>query len=633
MSLGTPPAPTGSIAIYTAISGRYDRLRAQPASATRGVDLVAFLDRPRRLRGWQARALHQGFADPNRNAKIHKILSHVYFPDKLYTLWIDGSVTIEFSFPVHQLISRYLGDCDLALFQHYRRTCLYQEAQHCIHTRADDPNIIRRQAQAYTRQGYPANAGLSECSVLLRRHTEAIKAFNEAWWNEIQRGSRRDQVSFAFVARRCGLTWRHFPGSLMEANALFHRGHHCGEFRRLARRRIARAVAANWWGLMGRGYPLARPVLSLLGRLAPEAERAGGLAPAPVEDGLERVAPPAAPRAPVPDLGLALADPPGSPSGSRDRNPLRVAFGPERDYPSWDWVGGDTSRELAKYYRVTTFASWSAPPECDVLVLVKEPPPPQFLQAARARGSRIVYCPIDVYASQGQLAEDADRLRACDMVLVHSERLLPLIRRYCPRTHFVEHHARYALPEVASYKETGFVLWVGGLQYLPYLVSWLQAHPIHHPVRILTDVSNHRARYRARVLAVELGLGTSLSRLVASIPDCQVYAWSERRQLDMMRECKAALDVKFTRRFNQYSKPPAKAQKYVASGIPFAINPDSYSAEYFRRRGFEPASPAETAHWFSRVYWEATMAFGQKLREWTSLETVGLSYRHLIDSL
>lgn len=632
MSAGAEAAPASSIAIYTAISGCYDRLRAQPASATPGVDLVAFLDRPKRLRGWQARALHQGFADPSRNAKIHKILSHVYFPDKLYTLWIDGSVSIEFSFPVHELISRYLGDCDLALFQHYRRTCLYQEAQHCIHARVDDPDTIRRQAQAYTREGYPANAGLSECSVLLRRHTEAIKAFNEAWWDEIQRGSRRDQLSFAYVARRCGLTWRHFPGSLMEANALFHRGYHRGEFRRLARRRIARAVAARWWGLKGHGYPLARPVLSLLGRLPLEAPRAGLLPPVRVDDRPEPAARPAGPQAPARDPSLARPGPARSP-GSPARPTLSLAFGPERDYPSWDWVGGDTSRELAKYYRVTTFVSWSAPPECDVLVVVKEPPPARFLQAAHARGSRIVYCPIDVYASQGQLAGDADFLRACDMVLVHSEPLLPLIRRYCPRTHFVEHHARYALAEMAAYKETGFVLWVGGLQYLPYLVSWLQAHPIHHPVRILTDTGNDRARYRARVLAADLGLGTSLSRLVASIPDCQVYPWSERRQLDMMRECKAALDVKFARRFDQYSKPPAKAQKYVASGIPFAVNPESYSAEYFRSRGFATASPVTTAHWFSRAYWEATSAFGQKLREWTSLEAVGLSYRQLIESL
>lgn len=65
--------------------------------------------------------------------------------------------------------------------------------------------------------------------------------------------------------------------------------------------------------------------------------------------------------------------------------------------------------------------------------------------------------------------------------------------------------------------------------------------------------------------------------------------WSERRQREMMRACKAAFDVKHTALFSQRHKPPTKGQQYVASGIPCALNPESYSAEYFRRRGFDPA--------------------------------------------
>ena len=61
-----------------------------------------------------------------------------------------------------------------------------------------------------------------------------------------------------------------------------------------------------------------------------------------------------------------------------------------------------------------------------------------------------------------------------------------------------------------------------------------------------------------------------------------IETWSERRQEEMMRECKAALDAKATNRFNQYYKPPTKAQQFVASGIPFAVNFESYSAEYSR---------------------------------------------------
>jgi hypothetical protein len=46
-----------------------------------------------------------------------------------------------------------------------------------------------------------ANAGLSECCLHLPRHTDAIKEFNEAWWEEICRCSVRDQISFDYIVR------------------------------------------------------------------------------------------------------------------------------------------------------------------------------------------------------------------------------------------------------------------------------------------------------------------------------------------------------------------------------------------------------------------------------------------------
>ena len=81
------------------------------------------------------------------------------------------------------------------------------------------------------------------------------------------------------------------------------------------------------------------------------------------------------------------------------------------------------------------------------------------------------------------------------------------------------------------------------------------------------------------------------------------------------------------------AKPAAKAQQYVASGVPVAVNSDSYSAEYFLTRGFEVASPDDTDRWLSREYWEETHAAGERLRAATSLEAVAARYRELIESL
>ena len=57
--------------------------------------------------------------------------------------------------------------------------------------------------------------------MILRRHTDAIRRLNEAWWNEIVRGSRRDQLSFNYVAWKLGLSYATFPLSLATGNGLF----------------------------------------------------------------------------------------------------------------------------------------------------------------------------------------------------------------------------------------------------------------------------------------------------------------------------------------------------------------------------------------------------------------------------
>jgi GT2 family glycosyltransferase len=217
-----------SVVVYTAITNRtndYDNLKEQPPTS-RGVDFVAFLEAPIESKTWECRQINKGFPDPNRNAKIHKILPHKYFPDKLYSLWIDGSVTIEFPFSVEKLIELYLSDSDMALFKHSERHCIYQEANVCMQRRLDDPNVIREQIQRYTKDGHPSNAGLGECTILLRRHTDQIKEFNEAWWKEIQNGSKRDQISFAYLTRKMGIKFRYFPGHLRAENYLFHRDFH-----------------------------------------------------------------------------------------------------------------------------------------------------------------------------------------------------------------------------------------------------------------------------------------------------------------------------------------------------------------------------------------------------------------------
>ncbi|HEY7270479.1 MAG TPA: glycosyltransferase domain-containing protein, partial [Dehalococcoidia bacterium] len=133
------------IAVYTSITGRKDHLKEE--QNFQGADFIAFTDIHKPATGWQIREPCGDFADPNRNAKIHKVLAHKYLLDYDYSLWIDG--TVRLVQPVEELIDRYLTHADLALFGHHARPSAYVEAETCIARKLDEPAIIRDQMERY----------------------------------------------------------------------------------------------------------------------------------------------------------------------------------------------------------------------------------------------------------------------------------------------------------------------------------------------------------------------------------------------------------------------------------------------------------------------------------------------------
>ena len=100
-----------------------------------------------------------------------------------------------------------------------------------------------------------------------------------------------------------------------------------------------------------------------------------------------------------------------------------------------------------------------------------------------------------------------------------------------------------------------------------------------------------------------------------------------------MASAKAAIDIKGTDSFFQYTKPPTKAQKFVMSGLPLALNHASSPYEYLRNRSLQPATPDDAERWFSEKYWRETSDLGRRLREELSLEAVAGRLRGYIDRL
>jgi alkaline ceramidase TOD1/glycosyltransferase MUCI70-like protein len=214
------------IPVVTSITAGRDRLKRQPR--LRDAQYVAFLDRKQRRSGRKTASAYDGFEDPVRNARHHKVLLHRWFPSAAYSLWIDGSVVLTFEHRVLELVDAHLRDTDIAVFPHRTRTCVYEEELACIEQEKDDPVVISGHVERYRREGYPASNGLAETSVILRGHTPEANRFCEAWWNEIVTGSRRDQLSFPYVAWKLGVDYARLPGTLAE-NSLFFWGPHDGD--------------------------------------------------------------------------------------------------------------------------------------------------------------------------------------------------------------------------------------------------------------------------------------------------------------------------------------------------------------------------------------------------------------------
>jgi hypothetical protein len=194
--------------VFTAITGNRDRLKED--QNTTGADFVAFCDQPVASQTWDVRPASDLFTDPVRNAKAHKILPHLYFPEYEYSLWIDA--TLELADPVGDLVAEHLARHDVVFGRHPVHRSLEQEIEACLRETLDDPELIRRQVARYD-VAPNGHGAFPLASAVLRRHTPSVERFNEAWWAEISRWSRRDQLSVQHAAARAGVEWTSFPRS------------------------------------------------------------------------------------------------------------------------------------------------------------------------------------------------------------------------------------------------------------------------------------------------------------------------------------------------------------------------------------------------------------------------------------
>jgi hypothetical protein len=230
------------IAVYTSIFGGYDNLIDDQFQMD-GVDFICFTDRNIESKTWKVVKSTPIYNDPNRNAKKYKILPHRYLKDYDWSIWIDGNIKV---------ISDIRPMCDGDPYKVYdhmqvfdKRNCIYDEAQAILNfgkinsertpergikNWKDNPQLIVEQMNRYMVEGYPKNNGLATNPIIIRNHNNSDVIKNmEDWWIEIKYNSKRDQLSFNYIAWKNKFNFVYLQGDSRNNEYFVSIGKHTGK--------------------------------------------------------------------------------------------------------------------------------------------------------------------------------------------------------------------------------------------------------------------------------------------------------------------------------------------------------------------------------------------------------------------
>ena len=215
--------------VFTAVSGGYDSLQYHEHLMD-DCDYRVFLDGEPAGSGqvYDLRRIAYFDEDPVRRARFVKTHPHMMLRGYAIAVWIDGNIL--FRGDISGLIDDFeRSGLPVAAVPHPLRTSVYEEALACISLGKDDDGVIQSQIARYRLAGFDCDDLIESNFLMYRLDHPQLAAFLSAWWAEIDRGSRRDQLSLNYAMAQTGVKWfplMQRPDSVRNhpALALFHHG-------------------------------------------------------------------------------------------------------------------------------------------------------------------------------------------------------------------------------------------------------------------------------------------------------------------------------------------------------------------------------------------------------------------------
>ncbi|BBN00254.1 protein MpEMB2756 [Marchantia polymorpha subsp. ruderalis] len=221
---------TCHIAVSSCIFGNYDHIRNPSgkkvtSASKKKVCFAMFVDQPSldgmieegespdenmNLGLWRIVLIKNApYSDNRRTGKVPKFLTHRLFPNARYSVWLDSKLRLQ-SDPL--LILEYFlwrGHHEYAISNHYDRHCVWEEVEQNKKLNKFNHSVIDQQFAFYQADGLIRfNASdpekllpshVPEGSFIVRAHTPMSNLFSCLWFNEVDRFTPRDQLSFAYT--------------------------------------------------------------------------------------------------------------------------------------------------------------------------------------------------------------------------------------------------------------------------------------------------------------------------------------------------------------------------------------------------------------------------------------------------
>ncbi len=175
--------------VYTVLLGDYKLNK--PIYKNPDWELICFTDQNITSKHWSIVKVEGG----KKKSREIKICCDKYI-DFDICLYLDAKFKIKCD--LDDFVKKNLKT-NIAVMKHNKRNCTYDEGHFCIKINKDKKETILNQLKTYENDGFPKQFGLYAPGIMIRKNTNEVNHFMKLWYDEVERYSYRDIISFSYI--------------------------------------------------------------------------------------------------------------------------------------------------------------------------------------------------------------------------------------------------------------------------------------------------------------------------------------------------------------------------------------------------------------------------------------------------